>query len=62
MIRNIEPDSWSFDPEEPEEGRGFVSLFGQNKLVVTQTPEIHKKIAKLLTDLRKAGGDQVAIE
>ncbi|HUV41440.1 MAG TPA: hypothetical protein VMW23_06620 [Sedimentisphaerales bacterium] len=54
----IEPDSW-FDTGT---GRGTISFYENKKLVVRQTPEIHNKIKKLLKEMRKSLGHQVAIE
>ena len=54
----IEPDSW-FDAGT---GEGTVTFYENKKLVVRQTPEIHNKIKKLLKEMRKALGHQVAIE
>ena len=57
----IKPESW-FDYG----GEGTVSVYPPRgipkKLIVRQTLEIHDQIAKLLKDLRKALGHQVAIE
>lgn len=53
----IDPDSWFVNG-----GEGTISIHG-NKLVILQTPQIHKKIYKLLMkDLRESLGQQVSIE
>lgn len=55
LIRsNIDPDSWS----DPSNTLNFVS----GALVVRQTPAIHKKIEKLLSDLRHNAGTLVNVE
>ena len=55
IIQNsIDRDSWG-DPDGGGGGRGFVqALNGQ--FVVTQQAENHKKLARLLADMRKAKG------
>ena len=54
---NIERDSWyEFG------GEGEITFYENKKLVITQTREIHEQIAKLLKEMRKALGHQVAIE
>ncbi|MHC4396325.1 MAG: hypothetical protein ACYS1A_11790 [Planctomycetota bacterium] len=53
----IEPDSW-FDAG----GEGTVMVHENKKLVVRQTRKIHNQIDKLLKDMRKSLGYQVAIE
>ena len=53
----VEPGSW-----DVYGGEGTISLYQNKKLIVRQTLEIHDQIAKLLKDLRKALGHQVAIE
>ncbi len=53
----VEPDNW-FDAG----GEGTISIYENKKLIVRQTREIHNKVEKLLTDLRKSIGHQVAIE
>jgi type II secretory pathway component GspD/PulD (secretin)/tetratricopeptide (TPR) repeat protein len=53
----IEPDSW-FDTG----GEGTITFYENKKLVVRQTREIHNKIEKLLKDMRKSLGHQIAIE
>ena len=53
----IEPDSW-FDAG----GEGTITFYENKKLVVRQTREIHNRIEKLLKEMRKSLGYQVAIE
>ena len=53
----IEPDSW-FDAG----GEGTITFYENKKLVVRQTREIHNKIEKLLKEMGKSLGYQVAIE
>jgi type II secretory pathway component GspD/PulD (secretin) len=43
-------------------GEGTIVPYEGKKLVVKTTPEIHKKVGELLADMRKALGQQVAIE
>jgi len=57
----IEPDSWY----DIGTGEGTITPYPTQqpkKLIAMQTREIHKKIEKLLTDMRKALGYQVSIE
>jgi general secretion pathway protein D len=54
----IEPDSWW----ETGTGEGSIMMYEGKKLVVYQTPEIHKQIEQMLSDMRKALGQQVSIE
>ena len=63
IMQTIEPDSW-FELNE-DTGEGEIMLYPTNqpkKLAVLQTREVHKKIEKLLTELRKSLGHQVSIE
>ncbi len=53
----IEPDSW-FDAG----GEGTIMVYENKKLVVRQTRKIHNQIEKLIKDMRKSLGYQVAIE
>ena len=53
----IEPESW-FEAG----GEGTVTAYGNKKLVILQTLSVHNKIKKLLMEMRKTLGDQVAIE
>lgn len=52
----IEPDSWY-----EQGGEGKIDLY-QSKLIVWQTPDIHKQIDDLLEQLREDLGQQIAIE
>ncbi len=52
----VEPDSWY-----AAGGEGTIRVYG-TKLIVNQTPEVHEKITKLIDDLRRSLGEQVAIE
>ena len=54
----IEPDSWW----ETGTGEGSITSYEGKKMIILQTPEIHKQIAKLLKDLQKSLGEQVSIE
>jgi general secretion pathway protein D len=57
---SIEPDSWW-----EAGGDGTITPYPRQqpkKLAVLQTPEIHKEIEKLLKEMGKALGNQVAIE
>jgi len=58
----IEPDSW-YDLSDT--GEGTITTYPRQqpkKLAVLQTREVHKKIEKLLKEMRKALGYQVSIE
>jgi type II secretory pathway component GspD/PulD (secretin) len=55
--QTIEPDSW-YD----EGGDGRINQFGENKLLIWQTPEVHKQIKAFLDLLRADLGQQIAIE
>ncbi len=55
ITTNIDPSSWE------KEGAG-VEPSGETALVITQTPEVHKKIDALLKDLRSSSGIQVDVE
>ena len=55
ITTNIDPASWE------KEGAG-VEPSGETALVITQTPEVHKKIDALLKDLRSSSGIQVDVE
>jgi general secretion pathway protein D len=43
-------------------GEGSITVYERKKLIIYQTREIHERIGKMLEDLRKALGHQVAIE
>jgi general secretion pathway protein D len=53
----VAPTTW-FDAG----GEGTVTAYETKKLVVRQTPENHREIVKLLQEMRKALGHQIAIE
>lgn len=55
--QTIAPESW-FE----EGGEGRIMQFGENKLLIWQTPEIHKQIREILEMLRADLGQQIAIE
>jgi type II secretory pathway component GspD/PulD (secretin) len=58
----IEPDSWY---DTSDEGEGTIYPYPQmspKKLAVTNTPEVHAQIEKLLESLRQSLGHQVSIE
>jgi type II secretory pathway component GspD/PulD (secretin) len=55
--QTIKPLSW-FEAG----GEGTITVYERKKLAIYQTPEIHSKIEELLGKLRKALGNQVAIE
>ena len=58
LIQNtIAPDSWfEFG------GEGTITFYENKKLIIRQSREVHEQIAKLLKEMRKALGHQVAIE
>jgi len=54
---NLERDSWyEFG------GEGEITFYENKKLVITQSRDIHNQVAKLLKEMRKSLGHQVAIE
>jgi general secretion pathway protein D len=53
----IEPDSW-YDAG----GEGTATVYENKKLIVHQSLRVHNEISRLLNDLRKSLGHQVAIE
>ncbi|UCF00373.1 MAG: type II and III secretion system protein, partial [Planctomycetota bacterium] len=53
----VEPDSWYVTG-----GEGTIIIHENKKLIVLQTRKVHNEIDKLLGELRKALGHQVAIE
>ena len=53
----VEPDSW-FDAG----GEGTIISYENKKLIVRQTRKAHNRIVKLLGEMRKSLGHQVAIE
>jgi type II secretory pathway component GspD/PulD (secretin) len=55
--QTVEPVSW-FDAG----GEGSITVYENKKLIIYHTREIHNKIGKMLEELRKALGHQVAIE
>jgi len=62
IMETIDPDSWY---ELSDTGEGTIMLYPQQqpkKLAVLQTRDVHKRIEKLLMELRKALGYQVSIE
>jgi general secretion pathway protein D len=61
IVYTVEPESWYF-PDYDLYGEGTITVYENKKLIVQQTRKIHSKVAKLLKDLRKALGHQVAIE
>jgi type II secretory pathway component GspD/PulD (secretin) len=52
----VEPDSWFING-----GEGTIQVYSK-KLIVSQTPDVHRKIAKLIDDLRANLGQQISIE
>ncbi|NIA17165.1 MAG: hypothetical protein GWO86_02335, partial [Planctomycetes bacterium] len=54
--QTIEPDSWYING-----GQGSIIAHGA-MLIIRQTPEIQEKVRKLMKDLRRSLGQQVAIE
>jgi type II secretory pathway component GspD/PulD (secretin) len=55
--QTIEPETW-YD----EGGDGRIDQYGESKLIIWQTPEVHKQIKEFLDMLRADLGQQVAIE
>jgi len=53
----VDPSSWY-----AAGGEGTITVFGNNQLVIRQTPENHKRIKELIDDLSRSLGQQVAIE
>ena len=56
--QTIEPDSWY----ETGEGDGTIDQYGESKLIIYQTPEVHLQIKELLDKLREGLGQQISIE
>lgn len=57
LIRNnIAPESWDADPANS------LAINENGVMVVNQTPDVHEKISKLLSDLREATGIMVDIQ
>ena len=57
ILNTIESDSW-----DVEGGDGKISIYENKKLIISQRRGIHNEIAKLLKEMRKSLGHQVAIE
>ncbi len=58
LIQNtVDPTSW-YDAG----GEGTITAYESKKIVVSQTPENHLEIVKLLLEMRKALGHQISIE
>ncbi len=55
--QTVQPESW-FETG----GEGSITVYERKKLIIYQTREVHNQIGKLLEELRKALGHQVAIE
>ena len=55
LIKNAVDPAW-------DEGEGNSILDNHGTLIIRQTPEVHRKIAALLADLRRSTGIQVRIE
>jgi len=55
--QTINPESWY-----EEGGEGRINQYSENKLLVWQTPEVHKQIREFLEMLRIGLGEQVAVE
>ena len=53
----IEPDSWY-----EQGGEGRLNQFSSSKLIIWQTPEVHKQINEFIEQLRMDLGQQIAIE
>ena len=57
IMESVDPESWY-----EAGGDGSVSVYQTRKLIIRQTVENHNEIHELLDNLRKALGQQVAIE
>jgi len=55
--QTIEPDSWY-----EEGGDGRIDQYGESKLIIWQTPEVHTQIKEFIDKLRAGLGEQIAIE
>jgi len=53
----VEPDTWLVNG-----GEGTINRTNDYRLIITQSPQVHLKIQKLIDDLRESKGQQVAIE
>jgi type II secretory pathway component GspD/PulD (secretin) len=62
ITQTIAPESWDPDFSNVGTGIGRITPFGDNQLVIYQTPEIHELIRKFLEELSKNLGQQIAIE
>lgn len=57
LQQTIEPDSWY-----EEGGDGRIDQYGESKLIIWQTPEVHSQIKEFIEKLRAGLGEQIAIE
>lgn len=57
ITETIEPDSWYENG-----GQGTIRVYQDTQLIVMQTPQIQQQVKRLLDDLQKRFGMQVAIE
>jgi type II secretory pathway component GspD/PulD (secretin) len=55
--QTIQPLSWV-----EQGGEGSITVYENKKLIIYQTREVHNRIEKMFDELRKALGNQVAIE
>jgi type II secretory pathway component GspD/PulD (secretin) len=62
IVQTVEPTSWDPELSDVGEGEGRIMQFGDNQLIIWQTPPIHEKIRKFLDELGKTLGQQIAIE
>ncbi|MHC4265630.1 MAG: hypothetical protein ACYSUK_06820 [Planctomycetota bacterium] len=57
IIESVDYQSW-----ETYGGEATVRMYGQNKLIISQTLENHRKIDRLINDLMRTLSQQVALE
>jgi type II secretory pathway component GspD/PulD (secretin) len=55
--QTVQPTSWV-----EAGGEGSITVYENKKLIIYQTREVHKRIEEMFAELRKALGNQVAIE
>jgi beta-lactamase regulating signal transducer with metallopeptidase domain len=58
IVETIEPDSWYVTGT----GEGAITSYQDEKLIILQTPLIHRKIEKLLSKMRTALLPQITVE
>jgi type II secretory pathway component GspD/PulD (secretin) len=62
ILQTVEPASWDPELSDVGTGEGRIMPFGDNQLIIWQTPPVQEKIRKFLDELGKNLGQQIAIE